>query len=73
MVVSAHPWVRTGGAGAANCSSGLSELLVVISELVTCSQEFQKEMYKKYPKLYSRASLVAQWLRIHLPMQGTQV
>ena len=24
-------------------------------------------------KTKSRASLVAQWLRIHLPMQGTQV
>ena len=28
---------------------------------------------KVYLKSYSRASLVAQWLRICLPMQGTRV
>ena len=28
---------------------------------------------KRMFKIHSRASLVAQWLRIHLPMQRTQV
>ena len=29
--------------------------------------------YYHYQKFHFRASLVAQWLRIHLPMQGTRV
>ena len=31
------------------------------------------KIYKEHLKLNNRASLVAQWLRICLPMQGTQV
>ena len=34
-----------------------------------------QELFKKTTNLkpFFRASLVTQWLRIHLPMQGTQV
>ena len=47
----------------------ISDLEDKIVEITTTEQNKEKRM----KKIEDRASLVAQWLRIHLPMQGTQV
>ena len=49
----------------------LLELLVGLTDGITRNEKNTASWYFK--KWISGTSLVAQWLRIHLPMQGTQV
>ena len=48
-------------------------IVKMIQNLGNIMEKIQKKFNKDLEELKSRASLVAQWLRICLPMQGTRV
>ena len=62
-----------GGGGVMNWANGIDMYTLMCIKLMTNKNLLHKKINKIKLKIQKRASLVAQWLRICLPMQETRV
>ena len=70
-------WLRIFVAASGRCREGSAIWFMNPASGVSRAEAFSPQqslqIHKYFAKSYSRASLVAQWLRVCLPMQGTRV